>query len=88
MSDFGDFGECHECRERGTHSSDCSWGHLENKYGGSFRGSDPSLFKIVLWVVIAIIFLAVLLGVAIPGSVIGFLLEVLLFAGLLTLLFR
>ena len=88
MSDFGDFGGCHECGERGTHSSDCSWGHEENNIGGGFNGSSPSLFKIVLWVVIAIIVLAVLLGVAIPGSVIGFLLKVLLFAGLLTLLFK
>ena len=32
--------------------------------------------------------MAVLLGVVIPGSVIGFLLKVLLFAGLLTLLFK
>lgn len=88
MSDFGDFGGCHECGEHGTHSFDCSWGHEENNTSGSFRGSPPSLFKIVLWVVIAIIVLAMLLGVAIPGSVIGFLLEVLLFAGLLTLLLK
>lgn len=88
MSDFGDFGGCHECGEHGTHSSDCSWGHEENNTSGSFRKSTPSLFKIVLWVVIAIIVLAMLLGVAIPGSVIGFLLEILLFAGLLTLLLK
>ena len=87
MSEFGDFGSCNECGERGTHSDDCSWGKEENNISG-YKGSTPTLFSIALGLVIFIIVGALFTGVAITGPVIKFLLYVLLFAGLLTILFK
>lgn len=56
--------------------------------GPSYQGSSPSIFKIVLYIIIIIIVLAMLLGVTITAPVIEFLLKILLFAGMITLLFK
>ena len=87
MSDFGDFGNCNECGEYGTHGDDCSWGKEENNISG-YRGRTPNLFSITFGIVIFIIVGALLLGIAVTGPVIKFLLYVLLFAGLLTILLK
>lgn len=56
--------------------------------GPGYQGSSSSLFKIVLYIIITIIVLAVLLGVAITAPVVEFLLKILLLAGMITLLFK
>ena len=59
-----------------------------NTYRSSSGSSGGSFFAVVVCVCVGILLLALLLGVAIPGTVITFFIKIILFAGFIALCMR
>lgn len=59
-----------------------------NTYRSSSGSSGGSFFAVVVCICVGIIFLALLLGVEVPGVVVTFFLKIILFAGFIALFMK
>ena len=86
MSDYGS-GDDHRCPDcdgfGGDHYPGCIFDgtdeHGNYSFGGGGGGISP--FVVVVCICVGIVLLALLLGVEVPGAVIGFFAKIILFVG-------